>query len=855
MELGFITMDTWNLNLILYPLAITLAIICFGSGAWLVFRSFVIFRGQITRSLNMNLDVVKVSRPLKQEGQVGEQVQPKSEKEIISVMEHLLASLVNVKEKAGLLRRLIYGDAVIALEIANAADDDQITFYVGAPKKFMGLVEKQIHSFYPKASIERVKDYNIFSPGSFTSASLLKLKEKYYLPIKTYQFLEADPLNNITNVLGKFDEKKEGAAIQLLIKPAGGNWRGKGREVAHKMQQGRRLSEVKRDTFFRNLFGGLFKTFTDVGKKDEHSKKDPFKNEREPISLTPEEQEVVKKIESKVGKSGFKVNIRLVASALTQERSEVILSELENAFIQYENPGLNSFRVVRENKLRPRNIAFDFIFRNFKEEQSFILSSEEVASIFHFPIFSTETPKINWLKARAAAPPSNISKEGIIIGYNNYRGVETVIRHGDDDRRRHFYVVGQTGTGKSTMMEEMVKQDIKAGKGVCVIDPHGEFIEHVIECIPKGRAEDVIYFDPADMERPFGLNMLEYDERKPEQKTFVINELINIFDKLYDLRQTGGPMFEQYMRNAALLVMEHPESGSTLMEIPKVLADEEFRRMKLEKCTNPVVKNFWEKEAEKAGGEAALANMVPYITSKLTQFISNDMMRPIIAQQKTTINFRQAMDDQQIILVNLSKGKIGEINSYLLGMIVVGKILIAALSRVEIPEEERKDFYLYIDEFQNVTTDSIAQILSEARKYRLDLIIAHQFIGQLKEEISKAVFGNVGSMCSFRVGAEDAEFLQKQFEPVFDANDLMNVDNYNCFVKLLINNEAAAPFNMKTYPPTKGNKEIAEAIKELSKLKYGRNREVVNEEIMKRASYAVTRVPAADAFDMGEKPL
>ncbi|HUD08838.1 MAG TPA: DUF87 domain-containing protein, partial [Candidatus Saccharimonadales bacterium] len=730
-------MDAYSLNLILYPLAGLAALVCFVSGALLVFKSFVGFRGIITRSLNMDLDVVKVSRPMKREAQGGEQQHPKSEKELISVMEHLFASLGNIKEKSNIWHRIIYGDAVVALEMANPADNDEISFYVGAPKKFINIVERQIHSFYPKASIERVKDYNIFSPGSFTAASSLTLKDKHHFPIRTYQALEADPLNNITNVLGKFDEKKEGAAIQLLIKPARSGWRQKGKLVAHKMQQGRQLSDVKRDTIARQVGRGLLSVFHQ--KKDKQE--DILKQNKDVIQLTPEEQEVVKKIEGKAGKSGFSVNIRLVASALTQERSEVILSELENGFIQYENPGLNSFKVLRESKRRPKNIAFDFIFRNFRDDQSFILSSEEVASVFHFPLFSTETPKIAWLKARTAAPPSNISKDGITLGFNDYRGVETVIRHAEDDRRRHFYVVGQTGTGKSTMMEEMVKQDIKNGKGVCVIDPHGEFVDHVLECVPKERAEDVIYFDPADMERPYGLNMLEFDANKPEQKTFVINEMINIFDKLYDLKQTGGPMFEQYMRNAALLVMEHPDSGSTLMEIPRVLADEEFRHLKLSHCTNPVVKNFWEKEAEKAGGEAALANMVPYITSKLTQFISNDMMRPIIAQEKSTINFRQAMDDQQIILVNLSKGKIGEINANLLGMIIVGKILIGALSRVDISESERKDFYLYIDEFQNFTTDSIAQILSEARKYRLALIIAHQFIAQLKEEISKAVFG------------------------------------------------------------------------------------------------------------------
>jgi hypothetical protein len=299
-------------------------------------------------------------------------------------------------------------------------------------------------------------------------------------------------------------------------------------------------------------------------------------------------------------------------------------------------------------------------------------------------------------------------------------------------------------------------------------------------------------------------------------------------------------MFEQYMRNAMLLIMDDPESGSTLLEISKVLADEDFRRMKISKCSNPIVVDFWTKEAEKAGGEAALANMVPYITSKLTTFIANDMMRPIIAQQKSTINFRDIMDNKKILLVNLSKGKIGEINARLLGMVLVGKILMAALSRVDTPENDRVDFYLYLDEFQNVTTNSIAQILSEARKYKLNLTIAHQFIAQLKEEISKAVFGNVGSMVAFRVGPEDAEFLEKQFEPVFTKNDLVNVDNYNAFAKILVNGVVSKPFNIQTYPPTEGNKELLAAFKELSRLKFGRDRNIVNREIMERSKIRIT---------------
>ncbi len=509
------------------------------------------------------------------------------------------------------------------------------------------------------------------------------------------------------------------------------------------------------------------------------------------------------------------------------------MAQIENSFAQFENPEVNYFKVLK--RFKTKDVSFDYIFRNFNEESAVILNTEEIASIFHFPISTTETPKIKWLKAGAAPPPINIPKEGILLGYNDYRGEKTDIRLSDGDRRRHLYTIGQTGVGKSNFLQEMAKQDVRNGKGVCFIDPHGDAIEDILTAVPKERAEDVIIFNPADSERPLGLNMLEYE--RPEEKGFVINEMISIFDKLYDLKQTGGPMFEQYARNAMLLVMEHPESGSTLMEIPKVLADEEFRRMKLSHCNNPVVRDFWIKEAEKAGGEAALANMVPYITSKLTTFIANDLMRPIIAQQKSALNFREIMDEGKILLINLSKGRIGEINSHLLGMVMVGKILMAALSRVDMPENERKDFYLYIDEFQNVTTDSISQILSEARKYRLNLIIAHQFIGQLSEEISKAVFGNVGSLCAFRVGPEDAEFLEKQFEPVFGASDLINVNNYSGFAKLLINNETTKPFNFNTYPPKEGNKEIPRYLKEMSRLKYGRDVNIINREIMERTKF------------------
>jgi len=426
--------------------------------------------------------------------------------------------------------------------------------------------------------------------------------------------------------------------------------------------------------------------------------------------------------------------------------------------------------------------------------------------------------------------------EGVLLGQNSFRNVLTPVRIAKDDRQRHMYIIGKSGTGKSVLQANLIIQDINNGEGVCVIDPHGDLVDSVMEHIPAERADDVILFDPGDMERPISLNMLEFTN--PEQKTFVINEMITIFDKLYDLKATGGPMFEQYMRNAMLLMMEDVESGSTLLEVPKVMADASFRKYKLSKCVNPVVKDFWEKEAEKAGGEAALANMVPYITSKLTPFVSSDLMRPIISQQKSSFNFRELMDNRKVLLIKLAKGKIGDMSANLLGMIVVGKLLMAALSRVDLPSEERKDFYLYIDEFQNFITDSIAIILSEARKYKLCLTVAHQYIGQLVKgndtRIRDAVFGNVGTMVAFRIGPDDAEMVAKQFAPVFNEYDLINVPRYNAYVKLLIDNQNSRAFNFAPYAPVSGDKAMVEKIRQLSRLKYGRDRAQVDAEILAR---------------------
>jgi len=438
------------------------------------------------------------------------------------------------------------------------------------------------------------------------------------------------------------------------------------------------------------------------------------------------------------------------------------------------------------------------------------------------------------VKAKSAPVPVNIPRAGILLGVNSFRGVDTEIRMTPEDRLRHFYIIGQTGTGKTYGMRNMIIQDIEAGHGVCFIDPHGDMVEELLGCIPPSRIKDVVYFNPGDVARPMGMNMLEFDPNYPEQKTFVINELLEIFNKLFDMKTAGGPMFEQYFRNATGLVMEDPESGNTLLEINRVFVDKKFRDYKLSRCKNPLVTTFWRDVAEKAGGDASLQNIVPYISSKFDSFLSNEIMRPIVSQEKSAFKLREIMDGQKILLINLSKGRLGELNSSLIGLIMVGKILLAAFSRADQPVAERKDFFLYADEFQNVATKSIETILSEARKYRLGLIIAHQFIAQLEDDIKDAVFGNVGSIASFRVGAEDAEFLEKQFGPTFSASDLINIDNRNCYVRMLISGQTATPFSMKTLAGPRSNPEIAAKAKEFSRLTYGRDRSIVEEEMLSK---------------------
>ncbi|MFA6273851.1 MAG: TraM recognition domain-containing protein [Candidatus Paceibacterota bacterium] len=769
------------------------------------------------KSLNMTLFELTLPPPQ------DEADKSKGFKEFIGAMEQFYAGMNAISEGKNNAKENYF-----VLEVALGNQSDSVVIYAGVPNKFIPLFEKQVLAFYHHAKIREItEDYNIFNEQGGSAGAYGTFSERSVLPIKTYDKIEHDPLNTILNVFSKLSTTGEGAAIQILISPAGNKFI----EQFHLI-----LDDVKSGTSVKHAADGFYKfnrAFIKAGKEiffgvksKEEKPEEKYIRGRRAV-----DQGAAEKIGEKIKSSVMKANIRVIASAENKERAELILNEIESSFNQFTEAASNSIVFERAHGSDLKKLFHDFSYRAFSEDKVLPMNLKELASVFHFPVGISSQPQLKEAKAGIAPAPLEMGKEGIILGVNKYRGRDTEIRMEREDRVRHMYVIGQTGTGKTNIMLNMITQDIRNGDGCCYIDPHGTDIQTILSRIPKERIDDVIYFDPAYTPRPMGLNMLEFDPKYPEQKTFVVNELMGIFNKLFDMKTSGGPMFEQYFKNSAFLIMEDPESGCTLLEISRVLADKEFRDMKLAKCKNPIIKQFWV-GAEQTTGEQSLANFVPYITSKFDNFISNDIMRPVVLQEQSVFNFRKIMDEKKILLVNLSKGRLGDINANLIGLVLVGKIQMAALSRVDMFGQKMNDFYLYIDEFQNVTTDSISSILSEARKYRLSLNIAHQYISQLEEKIKNAVFGNVGSMAVFRVSSEDATFLEKRFLPIFKATDIMKLDNYNAYMSMLVKGQPTKPFNMETLAPEKGNLELVESLKELSYLKYGRDREEIESEIM-----------------------
>jgi hypothetical protein len=768
-------------------------------------------KGPIYRALNMTLFEVVLPDTASDED--------RDLKTLISSMEQFYAGMLSVSEEKTL------GKNYFVLEIANSNQSEEFIFYVSVPNEKKMLFEKHLLSVFPTARlIERKNDYNVFSDGSTALASVAELASPSAYSLKTYESFDYDPLNTILNSFSKIPKDGSGAAIQIIFNPQGELYTNKYKYALKRIEKGEKASDAIAE---RSGFGEVTHTLGELFRSEK--KKDPT----EPIKV---DSVAIERINTKLQSPTVSTNIRIAVSGRTPQEAESIISSIESSFNQFEQPGINKFIFKRVKPNLASSFFRNFSFRLFAFDQTVPLNFGELTSIFHFHTGALSgRNELKQSKSAGSGVPLGLPNQGTLLGINRFRNQDTKVYFAPEDRLRHFYTIGQTGTGKSTLLKNMIIQDIHNGEGVCMIDPHGVDITDVLSNIPENRWDDVIYFDPSQTDRPMALNMLEFNPAYPEQKTFVVNELFSIFQKLYGkVPESMGPMFEQYFRNAAMLVIEDPESGSTLLDVSRVLSNKDFRTLKLSKCKNPIIVQFWKEVAEKAGGEGALANIVPYITSKFDVFLANDIMRPIIAQEKSSFDFREIMDNKKILLVNLSKGRLGDINANLIGLILVGKILMSALSRVDSIGSNMPPFYLYIDEFQNITTNSIATILSEARKYKLSLNIAHQYIAQLDEDIKNAVFGNVGTLATFRVGTDDAEYLEKQYAPIFTASDIVNIDNRNAYIKMLVDGRPVKPFNLETLAPPVGDSMQINILKEMSLEKYGGNRADIEEKILEK---------------------
>ncbi len=833
----------------------TLATIFLGLWFLILFtRRFLHHRTKMSTSFKNIVLLVTVPKESADRAQAQEkrEITVQTIQEGVATAEALFASIGGLKAQKGISAWLTGRTDYLSFEII--ADKGLISFYVAVPKHLQEYVEQQIRANYHEAFIEEVKDYNIFTPTGDIRGAYLTFKRPHFFPIKTYKKMETDPMNALTNVLSKL-EKNEGAAIQFVLRSARKEWRRPGIKIAQEMQQGKKLGEAMSSVggnIFMKILGEFGKMFAGGAKKKPEDQ--IVKSTPEPYRLSPMEEEMVKGLEEKASKAGVDVNIRIVSSSPNFARAKMNLDNITNAFSQYNIYQYgNSFARTSPGGHPLKKLIKDFIHRGFHEKKKVVLNSEEMASLFHFPSPWTEAPNIEWLLAKKAAPPVNMPKEGLTLGKSIFRGTEVMVKIKREDRRRHVYVIGKSGVGKSVLLSNMVKQDIQNGEGVAVVDPHGDLIEDILTGVPKERLDDVIIFDPSDADRPIGLNMLEAKDES--QKDFAVQEMIAIFYKLFPPEMIG-PMFEHNMRNVMLTLMSDLANPGTIAEIPRMFSDNDFQKSWVARVKDPVVRAFWEKEMAKTS-DFHKSEMLGYLISKVGRFVENEMMRNIIGQSHSGFDFREIMDKKKILLVNLAKGKTGEVNSELLGLIIVSKLQMAAMSRAELPEAERHDFYLYIDEFQNFITDSIATILSEARKYRLCLTIAHQYVGQLVKDnntkIRDAVFGNAGTMISFRIGVDDVETIAKEFAPTVNEYDLLNVEKYTAYIKLLIDNAASKAFNMQTIPPQKGDTELAQALKQLARLKYGRDKTIVESEISERTQLGT---PTSVAGPMaGERSL
>lgn len=712
-------------------------------------------------------------------------------KEQISLMEQLLSNLKSLYR--GNFLGWLLGQEYISFEYTAHANE--IYFYIVVPRKSKLLVEKQIIGFYPDCLIEETSEINIFENRKSVLGEAMILKKGDEFPIRTYQKLESDSMNAILSALGRLSENTS-ATIQILLKPEDDNWQNRIKKMIRKEEKNpgkRRYISFNPLVWMRGFLEIFFQDPEEKNKKDE-----PEIDEKDPI----DDEGLMKE---KVKKTGFLVMVRVIVTADDDAIANAELRNIISSFSQFASPAYNRFRLMRHKSLSV--LIQYFILRQFAWwQKNFLLNIEEIATLFHFPHSKyNKQPEIKWQHFRVVKAPTNIPHEGLYLGDNIFRGERRKIYLSNEDRFRHFYVIGQTGTGKSSILSVMARQDLRNGRGLAVLDPHGDFATGLLDFIPKTRAEDLIFFDPADQSRPMGLNLLEADT--DDEKQMAVGEATSIMIKIFG-PEIFGPRIQDYFRNGCLALMDYPEGG-TLIELIKLFTDENFQRERVQTIKNPIVKTWW-KTTYAAMADREKAEMIPFFAAKFGPFITNTLMRNIIGQTKSAFDITDVMNTQKILLATLSKGVLGDINSSLIGLILVSKIQMAAMKRQQMPASERKDFFLYIDEFQNYVTDSIESILSEARKYRLGLIIAHQYLGQLQKSdaltksslnLKDAIFGNVGSMMSYKIGPEDAKLLEEQFAPAYSNHDFMNMDKFQAALRLSVDGQPSQGFSLDVPRP------------------------------------------------------
>ena len=721
----------------------------------------------------------------------------------------------------------IYGERHFSFEII--AKDGLIRYYAIVPAELAETVKQAIQSAYPTARVSEAKEDNIFKGGSgirSVAGAELTLDKEFYLPIATYEDTKRDAQMALLNALSNV-KQDEGAAVQILFRPAQKNWDQKAKQYIESTQKGEKTKTVG---------AGIGTIALDVIKAPFEVPGEHEKTEQKIV--TNIKQNELDAIMNKMKYPAFETLIRVVASSKSYNRSEAIMSGIVASFSQFNAPELNGFRVNAMKE--PKKLVVDYTFRFFPLKiRSNILNSVELASIYHLPEQSAiPSSSVERQLVKQVDGPAKLATEGLFLGTNEYRGNKKPIFLQEKDRRRHMYVIGQTGMGKSVFLENLAFQDMCDGRGFAFIDPHGDAVEALLKRVPEERIDDIIYFDPADIEHPVGMNMFEYTTE--DQKDFIVQEGISMLQSLFDPQNQGffGPRGQHMFRNAALLLMSDP-AGATFIDIPQCFTDPEFVKQKLKYVTDKAVYDYWTKEFPDSRKSNDSGEVITWFSSKWGPFIANTIMRNTLGQVKSGFNIREIMDNKKIFLVNLSKGRLGDINANLLGMIFVMKFQQAAMSRQDIPEDQRQDFCLYVDEFQNFATDSFESILSEARKYRLNLIVANQFMTQLTEKIREALLGNVGTIVCGRIGITDAELMVKAFAPTFTAEDLTKTPNFAAVTKVMMFDMPSAPFTINLPPPMgEPNDELMNSLKVYCATKYAKTRAEVEQEIQDRWSAA-----------------